>query len=136
MKNTKRENRYSKHECLSKGYRSGLELRVAKHLEENNIDFEYETKKIEYKIEETKKYTPDFILPNGIIVEAKGFFSVSDRKKHKLLKQQHPELDIRFVFDNSKNKINKGSKTTYAMWCEKQGFKYSDKLIPKEWLEE
>lgn len=130
-------NRYTSHECYSRGFRSGLELRIANQLESDSIIFEYETIKLEYiKPESKHKYTPDFILDNGIIVEAKGLFSPSDRKKHELIKKQHPELDIRFVFDNPNNKINKGSKTTYAMWCEKKGFKWSSKLIPKEWLEE
>jgi len=40
------------------------------------------------------------------------------------------------VFTNSNTKINKGSKTTYGMWCSKNGFLYADKLIPKEWLNE
>jgi hypothetical protein len=79
-------------------------------------------------------YNPDFKLPNGIIIETKGRFVIADRKKHLLVKQQHPELDIRFVFTNSKNKINKKSKTTYADWCEKNGFKYADKEIPEEWF--
>jgi hypothetical protein len=51
-----------------------------------------------------------------------------------LVKQQHPELDIRFVFTSSKSKISKNSKTTYADWCIKHGFKYSDKIIPDEWF--
>ena len=76
------------------------------------------------------------ILSNGIIVESKGRFVTADRKKHLLIKKQHPTLDIRFVFSNSKAKINKGSKTTYGDWCDKHGFLYADKLIPEEWLYE
>jgi hypothetical protein len=53
-----------------------------------------------------------------------------------LIKDQHPTTDIRFVFQNSKNKIRKGSKTTYADWCKKNGFQYSDKTIPMSWLNE
>ena len=53
-----------------------------------------------------------------------------------LVKQQHPELDIRFVFSNSRQKISKQSKTTYGMWCEKHGFLYADKTVPQEWLNE
>lgn len=52
------------------------------------------------------------------------------------VKEQHPELDIRFVFSNSKTKISKKSKTSYGMWCEKHGFPYSNKLIPKDWINE
>jgi hypothetical protein len=59
-----------------------------------------------------------------------------DRQKHLLIKQQHPEYDIRFVFSNSKSKLNKESKTTYADWCNKHGFQYADKLIPVDWLKE
>ena len=40
-----------------------------------------------------------------------------------------------FVFHNSKNKIRKGSKTTYADWCVKHGFQFADKTIPSAWLE-
>ena len=52
------------------------------------------------------------------------------------VKEQHPELDIRFVFSNSKTKISKKSKTSYGMWCEKHGFPYANKLIPKDWINE
>ena len=81
-------------------------------------------------------YTPDFILPNGIIVESKGLFEVADRQKHLYIKQQYPNLDIRFVFTNPNTKIYKGSKTTYADWCSKNGFQYAKKLIPLGWLKE
>jgi len=120
----------------SLGYRSGLEVKVAKQLEEAGVKAEYETTKIKYHVEEDRTYTPDFVLPNGIVVETKGRFVLEDRKKHLLVKSQHPHLDIRFVFTNSKTKIRKGSPTSYADWCNKNGFTFSDKLIPKEWLNE
>jgi hypothetical protein len=116
------------------GYRSGLESKVSAQLNEAGVSFEYETFKIEYQVNETRKYTPDFRLPNGIIVETKGRFVAADRKKHLLVQQQHPDLDIRFVFSNSKAKLNKGAKSTYADWCIKHGFLYADKTIPEEWL--
>jgi len=118
------------------GYRSGLESKVSAQLNEAGVSFEYETFKIEYQVNETRKYTPDFRLPNGIIVETKGRFVAADRKKHLLVQQQHPEYDIRFVFSNSKAKLNKGAKSTYADWCIKHGFLYADKTIPEEWLSE
>jgi len=118
------------------GYRSGLESKVSAQLNEAGVSFEYETFKIEYQVNETRKYTPDFRLPNGIIVETKGRFISDDRKKHLLVQQQHPDLDIRFVFSNSKAKLNKGAKSTYADWCIKHGFLYADKTIPEEWLNE
>ncbi len=96
------------------GFRSGLEEDVDKSLKSNGVDGEYEQHKISYAKPATNHtYTPDFKLPNGIYIETKGRFVLADRKKHVLIKQQHPELDIRFVFQNSRNKIRKGSKTTY-----------------------
>jgi hypothetical protein len=122
--------------AVKNGYRSGLEEVISNKLAENNIDGEYEKHKIKYVKPATEHtYTPDFKLPNGIFVETKGRFVTEDRKKHVLIRKQHPELDIRFVFQNSKNKIRKGSPTTYADWCNKHGFKYADKVIPQEWLD-
>ena len=122
---------------LKHGFRSGLEEKIAEQLEKAGIPVEYEKKVIPYTTPETPhKYHPDFELPNGIIIETKGRFLPDDRKKHKLVKQQHPELDIRFVFTRSKTPITKTSKTTYASWCEKEGFRYADKEIPEGWLKE
>ena len=121
--------------AVKHGYRSGLEEDVDKTLTERDIDGEYEQHTINYTIPESKHvYTPDFRLPNGIFVETKGRFVMEDRKKHVLIKSQHPDLDIRFVFQNSRGKIRKGSKTTYADWCDKHGFIYADKNIPDDWL--
>lgn len=121
---------------IKHGYRSGLEDKISKQLQESGVSFEYETLKIQYEVNETRRYTPDFILPNGIIIETKGRFVAADRKKHLLIQQQHSELDIRFVFSNSRAKLSKGAKSTYGEWCEKHGFLYADKQIPEEWLDE
>lgn len=101
------------------------------------MGFSFEELVIPYvKPEKPAKYTPDFVLENGIIIESKGRFLTEDRQKHLLVQKQHPEYDIRFVFSNSKTKISKRSKTTYADWCEKHGFLYADKEIPNAWLKE
>ena len=121
-------------QAVKHGYRSGLEERVSRELEEAGVKYEYETQKIKYRVEEDRTYTPDFILPNGIIVETKGRFTTADRKKHLLIQKQYPKHDIRFVFQNSRAKLYKGAKTTYAQWCDKHGFLYADKSIPEEWL--
>jgi Phage endonuclease I len=119
------------------GFKSGLEESISIQIESKRIKVEYETEKVNYIIPASyHTYKPDFKLPNGIRVETKGRFVLADRKKHLLVKQQNPTLDIRFVFTNSKNKINKKSKTTYADWCDKNGFKYADKVIPDEWFNE
>jgi hypothetical protein len=113
-------------------YRSGFEQTLANQLQRSGVAFEYETVKLEYQ--KIATYTPDFILPNGIIIEAKGVWTVEDRTKHLLVRQQHPHLDIRLVFMNAFNKIRKGSNTTYARWCEKKNILYANKTIPKSWL--
>lgn len=83
-----------------------------------------------------RSYKPDFVLPNGVVIETKGLFQTDDRQKHILVKGQHPDLDIRFVFSNAKARITKVSGTTYAMWAEKNGFIWAHRVIPPEWLTE
>ena len=122
--------------ALKHGYRSGLEIKVKDYLNEHKVKFKYEAIKIEWEDLMYRTYTPDFILPNGIIVEVKGRFTSDDRRKHVAVKKQHPDLDIRFVFENSKRKLSKGAKTTYATWCERNKFLYADRVIPEEWLKE
>jgi len=73
-------------------------------------------------------------LPNGIIIEAKGRLTQEDRSKMRKVKEQHPSLDIRFVFTRSTARLSKTSKTTYAEWCDKYGFPYADKVVPLEWI--
>ena len=117
------------------GYRSGFENKVASALSEQKVKFEYEVTQIEYVKPETHhKYTVDFTLPNGILIETKGRWTLEDRKKHLLIKQQHPELDIRFIFTNCNSKLSKKSRTTYGKWCEKNNFLYANKQIPNDWL--
>ena len=61
------------------------------------VKVEYETQKIQYVVP-PKTYTPDFYFPEyDLHIECKGFLKMVDRKKHLLIKEQHPELDIRFV---------------------------------------
>lgn len=116
-------------------YRSGLENNIAEQLKDAGVSAVYEKFTLPYTIPATQhKYTPDFILPNGIIVEAKGIFDVADRQKHILVKKQYPNLEVRFVFSNPKTKLYKGSKTTYGAWCEKHGYKYAKGYIPDSWL--
>lgn len=116
-------------------FRSRFEQQLAKQLEAKKIDYRYEEEMIRYTKPITpSRYTPDFVLPNGIIIEAKGLFIASDRKKHLLVKEQYPHLDIRFVFQRANNRLSKTSKTTYADWATKNGFLWADSSIPDAWL--
>jgi hypothetical protein len=122
--------------ALKAGYRSGFEDDVAKELKAKGVEFTYEKEKIKWVDLKVRTYTPDFVLANGIIIETKGRFVANDRRKHKEIKKQFPDLDIRFVFYNSRSKLYKGAKSSYADWCDKYGFKYADKSIPDAWLQE
>ena len=76
-----------KYKATSK-FRSGLEVDISKFLEKKKVKYDYETMTINYlKPQQKSYYRPDFILSNGIIIEAKGLFSSSDRKKHKIIKK-------------------------------------------------
>lgn len=122
---------------LAHGVRSGLEESVCAQLKAAGIEYEYETLKLKYiRPASEHVYTPDILLPNGLIIELKGRFLPADRMKHLMVKKSNPELDIRFVFSNSNARISKASKTTYAMWCRKNGYLYADKTIPEEWINE
>ena len=81
-------------------YKSRFERRFASDLKQRRIVFDYEKHKFPYQ-PKIKTYTPDFYMPEfDLFVETKGFFNVSDRVKHLLIKEQHPDIDIRFVFMN------------------------------------
>ena len=122
--------------ALKYGYRSGLEHTVSIYLKERNYKFMYEEIKIEWEDLAYRTYTPDFVLDNGIMIETKGLFTTADRRKHLAVKKQHPKLDIRFVFTNSRTKLRKGAKSSYGEWCIKHGFRYYDRIIPEDWLKE
>ena len=114
-------------------YRSGLEKQVAKLLQGLGISFEYESIKVPYTIQHN--YTPDFILPNYVHLETKGYWAPADRRKILAVKKDNPELDLRMVFQSPYNKINKKSKTKYAMWCDKHDIPWTAyHNIPLEWL--
>lgn len=118
--------------------RSMLEARVMLDLMDKDVSFTYERKKIKYMPPppKMKSYTPDLVLDNGIIIEVKGLFTAKDRKKHLLILEQHPELDIRFIFSKPHTYITASKKKTYAEWCEHYGFKWAEDFIPNSWISE
>ncbi len=114
-------------------YRSKAEKEFANVLADAKINFAYEPNRIPYVV--SKTYLPDFYLVDyGFYIEFKGYFKPSDRTKHKLIKEQNPLIDIRFVFMNANKKLNKTSKTSYGFWCDQHGFKWAENKIPDEWL--
>jgi hypothetical protein len=99
---------------------------------------EYEVEKLKYTVPASNhKYTVDFKIGPKSYIEVKGYLKASERKKYLLVRDQNPDVTLRFFFDKANNKIYKGSPTTYADWCEANGFEWTDlsKGLPPEWLE-
>ena len=115
-------------------FRSKYEEDVYNNVKENGLTVEYEPFTLAYLVK--GNYYPDFVLPNGVIVETKGYFDSRSRAKMIAVKKNNPDLDIRMLFMNSRTKVRKGSKLTYADWCEKYKFPFADGMIPLQWFEE
>ena len=117
-------------------YRSKFEISIAADLGKKNIGFEYEPETFSY-VPKIRSYTPDFyIKEKDFYIEAKGRLTTNDRVKHLMIKEQWQDLDVRFIFVQADNKILKGSKTTYADWCDRHGFLWAQGTIPKEWMDD
>lgn len=113
-------------------YRSKLEERIAKLFGKQGVPFLYEAESYEYTL--VSKYKPDFFFPNGIVVEAKGFFAPKDRRKTLAIKEQYPDLDLRFIFQRN-NSLTKTSKNTYGDWCDKHSIPWCVfPNVPEDWL--
>ena len=134
------------------GFKSSLERKVANQLDAAGVDYDHECEWVHYTVPQREaKYLPDFtIRGNHILIEAKGRFGggnprfkqpttdgAKERQKLILLKGQHPEREIRIVFERASTPIYKGSKTTYGKWATDHGFKWSDKgVVPAEWIKD
>ena len=124
MPRTKKKNNYP--------FKSGLERKA---YEQMPSSVTYEDSKLKYTV--IHEYRPDFTIRPNVFIETKGRFLSADRAKHLHIKEQHPEVKVYFLFGNSNNTLTKSSKTTYAEWCDKHGFSYSDFYkdgIPEEWF--
>ena len=104
---SKRSNQYGKR---SGKFRSNFERTVAEDLDKRKIEYEFEPYTIPYIIPaKDRTYLPDFILPNGVVIECKGWFNVADRQKMLYVKECNPDLDIRFVLMSPNSTISKKS---------------------------
>jgi len=116
-----------------------FEERVIVDLSNRGVSFEYEPDRITYSVE--RHYIPDIRLSDTLYVELKGYFRQDAQRKMKAVKEQHPELDIRFVFQNATSTIQgakkrkDGSKMTCAEWADRNGFVWAEATIPEEWLQ-
>ena len=114
-------------------FRSNLEKRVATLLTTLGVSYEYESTKVPYTIQH--HYNPDFVLPNHVYLEAKGYWSAEDRRKILAVRKENPDIDLRMIFQSPYNKISKRSKTTYAQWCDRHDIPWTAyHEVPLEWL--
>ncbi len=114
-----------------------FEDKVICDLDERGVPYMYEPDKIAYYVE--RHYIPDLKI-GTMFVELKGYFRQDAQRKMKAVKAQHPELDIRFVFQKADatiqgaKKRKDGTKMTCSEWAERNGFVWAETTIPKEWL--
>jgi hypothetical protein len=103
------------------GYKSNLESKFQAACLSRGWELGYEVDKVKYTIPESKhSYTPDFTVTKNVYVETKGLWVASDRKKAILLKEQHPEITILYVFQRNQP-LSKASKTSYVTWATNHG---------------
>ena len=115
-------------------FRSGLEEKIYKSAKQSRKTLEYEPHYIPYVIKGS--YLPDFKLPNGIYIEAKGYLDTAACRKMKAVKAANPHLDIRFVFQDANGKRNKRAKLKNWQWAERHGFQWAEGTIPLAWWKE
>lgn len=128
------------------GFRSGGEMLMTAFLERRKVKFLYEERslRIPYTVPESlHHYLPDFFLKkkDGTImyIDYKGEWDAEDRRKHLLIQQQHPDLDIRMVFERDPHKQfigAKGKSATYADICTKGSGRspFKDFSMPFTWV--
>lgn len=136
---------------LESNYRSKLEERVAEQLESAGVRFTHESKWVPYVVpERTAKYLPDMVIDGtNILIECKGFFgggrqfggkssdSAKERQKLLLIKEQHPEIDLRIVFQRASTPIYPKSPTSYGKWASDHQIPWSDKgEVPQQWVDD
>src|ERR1700761_1410674 len=104
--------------------KSGFERPLVASLKARKVRFTYEELVLPYTLH--GEYHPDFVLKDsGIIVEAKGLLDKDSKRKMMAVREQHPDLDIRFVFMNAEKKVP-GTKQTHGQWATKNGWKWAD----------
>lgn len=97
----------------------------------------YEPDKIRFvqpAVERT--YIPDWKIGEHVYIETKGKLDLETRKKMVWVKDQHPHCKFYILFQNAFNRITKRSNTTYADWCDRNGFEWGHfpDGIPEHWF--
>lgn len=133
--------------------RSKFEEKVAANLTKLNVAFEYEPYQVQYwspvrsalcnlcngaQVVKARWYTPDFVLKNGVIIEAKGKFTSANRSAIIDILDTSVYIDRRnfrllFMADNTFGKKGK----RYSDWCNQNGIIFHVSRqgeIPQEWI--
>ena len=115
-----------------------FEQKVMSNLTAKGVEFEFEPHSLSYNV--TRDYIPDLLI-GDMYVEIKGYFRQDAQRKMRAVKKQHPEKDIRFLFQRANatiqgaKKRKDGTKMTCADWAERYGFKYAEgEEIPDKWI--
>lgn len=111
-------------------------------LKERGVSFDYEPHPLVYVTE--RNYIPDVRAyrkdNTAIYVELKGYFRAEAQRKMRKVKEQHPDIDLRFVFQRANSPVQgakkrkDGTKMTCAEWADRYGFQWAEGTIPEEWL--
>lgn len=129
--------------------RSLFEKVVCDDLTDRGVQYAYESESLEWFEKQvgtcaacdskgetyaSRWYTPDVDLGDRLFVEIKGKFTAKDRKIALGIREAHPDVEIRYLFQRD-NKLSKASATRYSDWAEANGFKYAiGNQIPEEWI--
>ena len=115
-----------------------FEQKVMAHLTEKGVKFEFEPHSLPYSV--TRDYIPDLLI-GEMYIEIKGYFRQDAQRKMKAVKKQHPNKDIRFLFQKGDSTIQgakkrkDGTKMTCSEWAERYGFQYAEgEEIPEQWI--
>jgi predicted nuclease of restriction endonuclease-like RecB superfamily len=95
---------------------------LCKEFGRNNVA--YEPQKFDYTTKHV--YVPDFRITDGdgvFFVESKGYLRPDNRRTMLAVRDQHPALDLRLLFQRNQ-KLGSRSKTRYSDWAEQHGFSY------------
>ena len=119
--------------------RSTLEERVMHNLDGRGVAYEYEPCKLPYTVE--RNYIPDLLI-GDVYVEVKGYFRQDAQRKMRSIREQHPNLDIRFLFQRGNSPVQgskkrkDGTRMTCGEWAERHGFVWAEgEEIPDEWID-
>ena len=118
-------------------FRSGLERKVYEEAVSRGYELDHEPDDAILHYVVPTRYIPDFRLPNGILVETKGWLRPRDRAKMLRVKKDNPGCDIRFVFQRANSRVGKSpQRLTDWQWAEKHSFVWAEGSIPEEWWNE